>query len=466
MPQKDGYLTNAGTTSRVKEGKGYPGGGEKPKAQCVADDADGGGAHGGRREDRVEPANRRDGNQDDVVDEGGEEILLDVAHGSLAQLNRRRHAAQIAADQRDVRRFHGHVRPGADRDPTSACARAGASLMPSPTMAARRPSPCRRFTSKAFASGKTSASTRSMPTSLATAAAVRGLSPVIITTSRPMTLSADTASRACFFTVSATAMTPTTVPPTATNMGVRPASASRAVSASRPATLRPSTSITRRLPTRTGWPFTVARMPCPGTAAKPLSGSSAMRNSRAIFAMASPIGCSEPSSADAANCNNFSRDHPSWRTTISLTASSPVVSVPVLSSTTVVSASACSKAAPLRIRIPSSAPRPIPTIIEVGVANPSAHGQAMISTATKFSSALVKAGAGPNASQRPNVSAARAMTIGTKNAATWSTSRAMGGFDPCASSTSRTIWASAVSAPTCVALKRKYPVLFSVAPMT
>src|SRR2546422_8486074 len=37
------------------------------------------------------------------------------------------------------------------------------------------------------------------------------------------------------------------------------------------------------------------------------------RSSRAIFAMASPIGCSEPCSADAANCNNFSRDHPSWR---------------------------------------------------------------------------------------------------------------------------------------------------------
>ena len=54
----------------------------------------------------------------------------------------------------------------------------------------------------------------------------------------------------------------------------------------------------------------------------------------------------------------------------------------------------------------------------------------MISTATKFSSALVKAGAGPNASQRPNVSRATTMTIGTKTAATWSTSRAMGGFDP------------------------------------
>src|SRR3989454_1970909 len=63
MPQQDGYLRNAGTTIRVKEGKGYPGGGEKPKAQRVADDADGGGAHGGRREDRVEPANRRDGNR-------------------------------------------------------------------------------------------------------------------------------------------------------------------------------------------------------------------------------------------------------------------------------------------------------------------------------------------------------------------------------------------------------------------
>ena len=47
--------------------------------------------------------------------------------------------------------------------PTSAWARAGASLMPSPTIATTRPSACSRVTSRAFCSGSTSATTRSMP---------------------------------------------------------------------------------------------------------------------------------------------------------------------------------------------------------------------------------------------------------------------------------------------------------------
>jgi len=44
--------------------------------------------------------------------------------------------------------------------------------------------------------------------------------------------------------------------------------------------------------------------------------------------------------------------------------------------------------------------------------------------------------------------------------------RAMGGFDPCACSTRRTICASAVSLPTREALKVKVPVVLSVPPMT
>ena len=44
--------------------------------------------------------------------------------------------------------------------------------------------------------------------------------------------------------------------------------------------------------------------------------------------------------------------------------------------------------------------------------------------------------------------------------------RCIGAFEPCASSTRRTICASAVSRPTCVARKTNEPVLFSVAPMT
>ena len=53
------------------------------------------------------------------------------------------------------------------------------------------------------------------------------------------------------------------------------------------------------------------------------------------------------------------------------------------------------------MRMPSWAPRPVPTISAVGVARPRAHGQAMISTAT----AAVKAAAAPAPlpSQKPRV---------------------------------------------------------------
>ena len=47
-----------------------------------------------------------------------------------------------------------------------------------------------------------------------------------------------------------------------------------------------------------------------------------------------------------------------------------------------------------------------------------------------------------------------------------SASRWIGAFDPCASSTSRTICARAVSLPTLVARKVNEPLLLSVAPMT
>ena len=60
----------------------------------------------------------------------------------------------------------------------------------------------------------------------------------------------------------------------------------------------------------------------------------------------------------------------------------PLVTVPVLSSTIVSHARVRSSTSGPRIRMPSCAPRPVPTISAVGVASPSAHGHAMISTAT------------------------------------------------------------------------------------
>ena len=69
--------------------------------------------------------------------------------------------------------------------------------------------------------------------------------------------------------------------------------------------------------------------------------------------------------------------------------------VPVLSSTTARTRPARSSASLFLNRIPYSAPLVVPTMIAVGVARPSAHGQAMTSTAT----ALIMA---PDQSARAN----------------------------------------------------------------
>ncbi len=70
--------------------------------------------------------------------------------------------------------------------PTSAAARAGASLIPSPIMATLWPP---AFSSRIFFSlswGRTSATTSAMPSCLRTASAVLLLSPVSITTRMPI----------------------------------------------------------------------------------------------------------------------------------------------------------------------------------------------------------------------------------------------------------------------------------------
>ena len=70
--------------------------------------------------------------------------------------------------------------------PTSAWASAGASLEPSPHMATSRPLACSSRISRSLSSGVASARKSSTPASEAMAAAVTGLSPVIITVRRPM----------------------------------------------------------------------------------------------------------------------------------------------------------------------------------------------------------------------------------------------------------------------------------------
>ena len=73
--------------------------------------------------------------------------------------------------------------------------------------------------------------------------------------------------------------------------------------------------------------------------------------------------------------------------TIATTFGLPSVSVPVLSTTSVSTFSIRSSASAFLISTPACAPRPTPTMIDIGVARPSAHGQAMISTLTAATSA-------------------------------------------------------------------------------
>ena len=144
----------------------------------------------------------------------------------------------------------------------------------------------------------------------------------------------------------------------------------------------------------------------------------------------------------------------------SVTVGRPSVSVPVLSTISVCRRPACSSAAALRIRMPACAPRPVPTMIAVGVASPSAQGHAITSTATACTSACVASPVHHHVA--PNVTTAIATTTGTKMPDTRSAMRWIGAFDPCASATSRTMPASSVPLPTPVASHVTRPSWLSV----
>ena len=350
--------------------------------------------------------------------------------------------------------------------PTSACASAGASLMPSPTIPTIFFSCCKRLISPALSAGKTSAKTLVMPTCAATAAAVRWLSPVIITTASPNFCSDSMASLDSALSVSATATIPANCPFTAANIGVLPSAAnfSAAPSASCREIFR---SLSKRaLPSNKSWPETLASIPRPSSALKLSTFSSVRFLSCAARTRAAASGCSLCFSAAAMSVSKSFSAQPS-AVIISVRLGSPLVIVPVLSRTMVLSLCAVSRLAPPLMRMPFSAPRPVPTMIAVGVASPKAQGQAIISTETKLTKAIVKRTSGAAATNHTTkVAMARQITIGVKMPLMTSASRAIGGLEPCASCTSRTICCSAVSFPTFVAVNLNAPVLFIVAPKT
>ena len=232
--------------------------------------------------------------------------------------------------------------------------------------------------------------------------------------------------------MSATTSTPRTAPSQPTAITVRPACSARStgvrqrgVEVQRPLVGQPG-----RAPGDDGVPVDDARARrAPRWRRTPPTGGRSPTRSRAAAAMAAAIGCSEASSSAPASRSSSSSPTPAAGTT-STRLIRPVVTVPVLSSTTVSTRRVDSSTCGPLIRMPSWAPRPVPTSSAVGVASPSAQGQAMISTATAAVNAA--AAPAPAASQNTSVATARAITTGTNTAETRSASRCTGALPVCA----------------------------------
>ena len=219
--------------------------------------------------------------------------------------------------------------------PRSAAASAGPSLTPSPAMATRHPAACSCWITATLSPGSAPAITSSAPTWAATASATAWLSPVSSTVRRPSPRSPATAAAAEDLTVSATATAPRAWPPQPASTTVRPARSHSAHCPARTSGImipRSRNSLSR--PAITSWPSIIPQAPRPGSAWNPPARGSSPSSARAAALMAAATGCPEASSTPPR------RRISSWRLTpgtgrTPATAISPVVIVPVLSSTIV-----------------------------------------------------------------------------------------------------------------------------------
>ena len=295
--------------------------------------------------------------------------------------------AQVAAHEREVAGLDGDVGAGAHGEAEVGLGEGGGVVDAVADHRHDRRRSCRRRTTSTLSAGSTSAmtSSRSMPTSAATVAAARWLSPVSSTGRRPSARSSA---------IGAGARRLDGVGDDEHARGPRRPSRRGPVCA-RPPRRRPwrraasSSSVHRPVgeePLAAGDDGVAvddagdAEALRAGEAVD--GGQLAARRRRAPAAMARAIGCSDASSSAPASRSTLVAWSSPVGGTTSTSAIAPVVTVPVLSSTIVSTRRVDSSTSGPLMRMPSWAPRPVPTMSAVGVARPRAHGQAMISTAT------------------------------------------------------------------------------------
>ena len=146
-----------------------------------------------------------------------------------------------------------------------------------------------------------------------------------------------------------------------------------------------------------------------------------------------------------ASCSASSTSTPG-ATTTSTSSMRPSVIVPVLSTTMLSMRCVASSTSPPLITMPSCAPRPVPTMIAVGVARPE-RARARDDQHRDRGRERVGCRCDRSPATPPAVSAASASTIGTNTLEMRSARCCTGAFADCAASTRRATWASAVSAP-------------------
>ena len=337
--------------------------------------------------------------------------------------------------------------------PISALVSAGASLMPSPTMAVFPRALSSRIT-LSLPSGKTPAITSSTPARAPMASAVLRLSPVSITTWIPIRLSSFIASPLSSLMVSATAIIPNETSPSAKNIGVLPWAENSSAFDLRAEGTEVFCSIKASFPPASTLPSAVPCSPLPATALKSDTSSAAMPAPDAYSTMAPARGCSLLFSSEYAILKSLSSDTPSAGK-ISVTAGIPLVMVPVLSRAMICILPASSRETAVLNIIPFLAPSPLPTIIATGVASPRAQGQLI--TSTEIPLARAYPNSRPTRHQTAVVTMAIPMTTGTNTPETLSAILAMGAFVAAASETIFIICERVVSSPTLVARHFKNP---------
>ena len=273
--------------------------------------------------------------------------------------------------------------------PTSAAASAGASLMPSPAIATRRPSACSRATSSALSCGRTSPCTSSMPSCRATASRGR---PAVARGHH------DAQPGACSASIASAARVLDRIGhgDQADARAVEPRGTSRVA----PSSAQPLGRVGQRHRRRHPTSCMSAALPSASDATvdAPAHAEAGHRlEVRRRRQRAGRVAAPRRRSHRRAGARCPGRG---WRRAAALrrparrrcpitsrNAGRPCVSVPVLSTISVSIVRSRSIASASRNRTPACAARPVATMIDIGVARPSAQGQAMISTATALTTA-------------------------------------------------------------------------------